>query len=288
MPRFSIVIPTYNRANSIAKTLDSVFSQSMTDFEVVVVDDGSTDNTGDVVSKYVDRKALLYYFQPNRGVSSARNFGAEKASGEYLLFLDSDDSVAPNWLLDYEKNILEDGADLLYCGITRIKHGVVVGYTDPVNPYNDGVACGNFIPGSFCLKRELFESVGGYDPILSYSENTELSFRLKQKGLKEKFISACNLLYEVSEDGLSRNWLNRKKAMLHIIKKHSNMFVQNKQLKKRYLTIAGVSAIHCSSTLEARRIFKETFFEFPCSFGLLIRYVVTFFPYFSKKIWKKC
>ena len=287
MPRFSIIVPAYNRANTISRTLDSLYAQTSKDFEVIVVDDGSTDNTREIVSVYVQQKGLNYIYQPNSGVSAARNCGAMHAAGEYLLFLDSDDTVTSTWIKNYEEKILEQGADLLYCGITRIRNGIVIGQTDPANPFNNGVAYGNFIPGSFCLKRELFESVGGYDTILSYSENTELSFRLKKKGPKETFTDAYNLEYHVSDDGLSRNWVNRKNAMLYILDKHKDLFEQNKSLKKRYMTIAGVAAAYCKNRVESRDIFKSLLIEFPFSLGVFIRYLATYSPIVSRIIWKK-
>ena len=287
MPRFSIIVPAYNRANTISRTLDSLYAQTSTDFEVIVVDDGSTDNTREIVSVYVQQKGLNYFYQPNSGVSAARNFGAIHANSEYLLFLDSDDTVTSNWIKDYEEKILEQGADLLYCGITRIRNGVVIGQTDPANPFNNGVAYGNFIPGSFCLKTELFESVGGYDTILSYSENTELSFRLKQKGPKETFIAAYNLEYQVSDDGLSRNWVNRKNAMVHILQKHKITLTSNKQTRYRFLSIAGVAAVHTHDWTVARKSFREACLIRPFSLLCHLRYGASLFPFIAIKFWKQ-
>jgi glycosyltransferase involved in cell wall biosynthesis len=287
MPRFSIIVPAYNRANTISRTLDSLYAQTSTDFEVIVVDDGSTDNTREIVSVYVQQKGLNYFYQPNSGVSAARNFGAIHANSEYLLFLDSDDTVTSNWIKDYEEKILEQGADLLYCGITRIRNGVVIGQTDPANPFNNGVAYGNFIPGSFCLKTELFESVGGYDTILSYSENTELSFRLKQKGPKETFIAAYNLEYQVSDDGLSRNWVNRKNAMVHILQKHKITLISNKQTRYRFLSIAGVAAVHTHDWTVARKSFREACLIRPFSLLCHLRYGASLFPFIAIKFWKQ-
>jgi glycosyltransferase involved in cell wall biosynthesis len=287
MPRFSIIVPAYNRAKTISRTLDSIYAQTSTDFEVIVVDDGSTDNTREIVSVYVQQKGLNYFYQPNSGVSAARNCGALNATGEYLLFLDSDDTVTSTWLKNYEEKILEEDADLIYCGILRIRNGVVIENTDPANPFNNGVAYGNFIPGSFCLKRELFESVGGYDPILFYSENTELSFRLKQKSPKEKFIPAFNLLYQVSDDGLSRNWLNRKKAMLHILEKHRNTLADDLQTRFRFLSIAGVAAVHTRDWSIARKSFREACLIRPYNLLCHLRHWASFFPFIAHKIWKQ-
>ena len=87
--KISVAIPTFNRAHLIAHAIDSVLKQTYADVEVVVIDDGSTDNTAEVVAKYGDR--VRYYRQPNRGLGAARNAGLDQASGDVIAFLDSDD-----------------------------------------------------------------------------------------------------------------------------------------------------------------------------------------------------
>jgi len=94
---FSIVIPTYNRAGLISNTINAVLSQEFKNFEVIVVDDGSTDNTDDVVKSIQDER-IRYYKKENEERGAARNFGAKLAKGEYVNFVDSDDIVYPNHL----------------------------------------------------------------------------------------------------------------------------------------------------------------------------------------------
>jgi glycosyltransferase involved in cell wall biosynthesis len=91
----SIIIPTYNRANLIGETLDSVLAQTYTNWECIIVDDGSTDNTQEVAKKWVDKDSRFnYWYKENAGVSSARNLGFEKSYGDFIVFLDSDDILA--------------------------------------------------------------------------------------------------------------------------------------------------------------------------------------------------
>lgn len=96
-PLFSIVIPTYNRADLIARTLRSVMAQSYAHFEVIVVDDGSTDHTAAVVEAFADAR-LRYYRKANGERAAARNYGTARASGDYVTFLDSDDLLYPSYL----------------------------------------------------------------------------------------------------------------------------------------------------------------------------------------------
>ncbi|MES2679856.1 MAG: glycosyltransferase family 2 protein [Bacteroidota bacterium] len=95
---FSIIIPTYNRVFILKETLLSVISQSFADFEIIVVDDGSTDDTREMVAG-LNENNLHYYYKENEERSIARNFGADHATGKYLIFLDSDDKMKPGYLL---------------------------------------------------------------------------------------------------------------------------------------------------------------------------------------------
>ncbi|MGH7816875.1 MAG: glycosyltransferase family 2 protein [Candidatus Binatia bacterium] len=96
MPRISVIIPTFNNASLLAETLDSVFAQSCTDFELIVVDDGSTDGTGMMIKHSYPR--VKYVYQPNRGPAAARNVGVGLAEGEYIAFCDHDDLWEPGHL----------------------------------------------------------------------------------------------------------------------------------------------------------------------------------------------
>jgi glycosyltransferase involved in cell wall biosynthesis len=102
-PAFSVIVPTYNYARYLQRALDSILAQERSDYEIVVVDDGSTDDTAEVVRRYQDKatRRIEYVFQNNRGLSAARNHGISLASGEYLLFLDADDELLPGALRQF-------------------------------------------------------------------------------------------------------------------------------------------------------------------------------------------
>ena len=108
----SIIIPLYNKATSIKRTIHSVLSQSYTDFELIIINDGSTDNSAEIVNKQFYDKRIRYIYQDNAGVSSARNRGIKEAIGEWILFLDADDVLYPNALKilisksDFNTNII--------------------------------------------------------------------------------------------------------------------------------------------------------------------------------------
>lgn len=104
---FSVIIPTYNRAHCILQTIESVLNQNYTDLEIVVVDDGSTDNTAEVIASIADNR-IRYFKKENGERGAARNFGAKQAAGEYLFFLDSDDLIKPGYF-EHANELIEKG-----------------------------------------------------------------------------------------------------------------------------------------------------------------------------------
>lgn len=120
--RFSIIIPTYNRAAFLPKAISSVLAQSFADWELIIVDDGSTDNTKDIVSQYSDSR-ISYIYQENAERSAARNKGIAHSVGEYVLFLDSDDYYLSNFLNDLNQAITDNGNEpCLYFHNALIEH----------------------------------------------------------------------------------------------------------------------------------------------------------------------
>ena len=119
-PFISIVIPVFNMSDGIRRCLCSVVDQLVDDIEVIVVDDGSTDNTGQVVSEFVAKDSRIrYFFQKNAGASSARNTGIEAAIGVYLMFIDADDEIEDHYLQSILNKAKDSRADLLVWGIKR-------------------------------------------------------------------------------------------------------------------------------------------------------------------------
>lgn len=113
--RFSIIIPVYNVELYLRKCLDSVLTQSCQDYELILIDDGSTDLSGAICEEYEEKREMIYVIhQENQGLSSARNAGIKKAKGQWLVFLDSDDWIEPDMLRILERNICTTDADM-YC-----------------------------------------------------------------------------------------------------------------------------------------------------------------------------
>lgn len=181
-PRVSVIIPTYNRGWIIKEAIDSVLAQDYNEFELIVVDDGSTDDTSEVLDSYKD--AVKVFSQRNKGVSAARNRGIAETSGEFIAFLDSDDLWLPQ-KLSTQIDFFNQMPDALICQTEEvwIRNGL------RVNPKKRHKKPSGMIfkpslelclvsPSSVMIHRSLFERVGNFDETLPACEDYDLWLRI--------------------------------------------------------------------------------------------------------------
>jgi glycosyltransferase involved in cell wall biosynthesis len=178
----SVIIPTYNRAHLLSRALNSVLVQTLPAQEIIVVDDGSTDNTADLMTSEFSQ--CCYLQQSNLGVSAARNRGIEAATGEWLAFLDSDDEWLPG-KLEAQHNLLQQHPDIKICHTEEIwiRNG------KRVNQMKKHAKSGGHIfqnclplcvisPSSVIIHRSLFKEVGTFDENLPACEDYDLWLRI--------------------------------------------------------------------------------------------------------------
>ncbi len=182
-PLISVVIPTYNRAYILPKAIESVFNQTFRDLELIIVDDGSTDETPYLVAKY----PLIYVRKPHRGVSHARNVGVLKAKGEFIAFLDSDDVFVPEKL---EKQIkflekkpsykIVQTEEVWYKGEKRINpkkiHQKAEGWF-----FDRAIKLCVVSISTVLIKKEVFEEIGLFDENFPVCEDYEFWLRVSLK-----------------------------------------------------------------------------------------------------------
>lgn len=121
-PKISIIVPVYNVEQYLPRCIDSILAQTFTDFEVLLIDDGSKDKSGAICDEYVAKDSRIRVFhKPNGGVSSARNIGLDNARGEYICFSDADDFVETNWLSCFFLNMKKN--DMVISGFRIFKNG---------------------------------------------------------------------------------------------------------------------------------------------------------------------
>ncbi len=182
MPVVSVVIPTYNRLPKVKDAIDSVLSQTYRDFEFWVVDDGSTDGTGEALRVFGNK--IKYISQDNRGASAARNLGARVSRGKYLAFLDSDDLWEPE-KLEIQVKCMEENPQfpLCYTDEIWIRKGIRVNPKKRHGKYSGWIfekclpLC-IISPSSALMRRALFEETGGFDETLPVCEDYDFWLRV--------------------------------------------------------------------------------------------------------------
>jgi glycosyltransferase involved in cell wall biosynthesis len=190
-------VPCYNRAALLKRAVNSVLAQTLTDFELIIVDDGSTDDTAGVLRQFSDVRIRLLRNDENEGAARARNRGIQAARGEWVAFLDSDDEWLPQ-RLECQMEAMERGsteAAVAYCPIVvhSRKGGKV---SQPLRALPEGAVLDDLLrnlrpptASAFMVKRRALLEVGGFDEAMSSGHDIDLWLRLAQEGYH---FSACN------------------------------------------------------------------------------------------------
>lgn len=186
-PRISVVIPTRDRSSLLVRALGTVLAQDMADFEVVVVDDGSTDDSQARVEALGDRR-VRYVRQQPQGAPAARNRGVELARADVVTFLDSDDEACPGWLSTITAPFAEPDVGIVCVGHRTVDADGCEGAVELPEPggplYADQVV--NFMPGTFAVKKSIVEGVGGYRDQRARQQK-ELGRRITRHALDQGF-----------------------------------------------------------------------------------------------------
>lgn len=133
MCKISIIVPVYNAEKYIERCVNSLLSQSFDDFELILVDDGSTDNSAEIINNLADKHSFIRVFnKENGGAASARNLGIDNARGEYIAFIDADDAVEPTYFEELYNAATESGAELVMCDYTKCYENKSVPFSQPI------------------------------------------------------------------------------------------------------------------------------------------------------------
>jgi glycosyltransferase involved in cell wall biosynthesis len=222
MPTISVIIPTYNRATYVTKAIDSILAQTYTDYEIIVVDDGSTDNTKEVLKPYKDK--INYIYQENRGVSSARNTGIHAALGQWIAFLDSDDIWLPDKLSSQIRCVRNTDAEVCFTKVTHIHKSKSIGeknkcdtvqskeFAEPFTLVLDDSK--KLYIQAMLVERDLLERMGGFDESMKVAEDTKLIYDL---AFQTSFIYIYTPMVKVNRtlerDGLINKSLDTRRRL---------------------------------------------------------------------------
>lgn len=191
MPRYSVIVPVYNRIDEVRDLLDSLARQTMRDFEVIIVEDGSTLPCREAVEEMQDRLDVKYYYKSNEGRSIARNYGIERSCGDYLIFFDSDCVIPPDYFATLHKALTDNpldcfgGPDAAHTSFTPVQKAISFAMTSFLT--TGGIRGGRhsmerFVPRSFNMgySRAVYDRVGGFREM--FSEDIDMSTRIRQAG----------------------------------------------------------------------------------------------------------
>lgn len=197
MPYFSIIIPVYNRIDEVQDLLYSLSLQTNKDFEVIIVEDGSTLPCKEAIDKYSHLLDIKYFFKDNEGRSIARNYGIEHALGEYFIFFDSDCVIPENYIETLSAKLKEHytdcfgGPDAAHDSFTDVQKAINYSMTSFLT--TGGIRGGKiqmekFVPRSFNMgySRKVWETVGGFREM--FSEDIDMSTRIRQAGFSIQLI----------------------------------------------------------------------------------------------------
>lgn len=247
-PKVSVIIPTYNRAHLVGRAIQSVLNQTYQDFEIILVDDGSTDNTAEVIKKFQEKEKRIRYIKQarNKGAGAARNSGIKAARGEYIAFQDSDDEWFPE-KLEKQIRVFENApaeVGVVYTDMQRIYrdgrikywHSPIVTPENIINTKTLDYQVSNIGILSALIKKECFDRVGLFD--VKFPRFIDLEFFIRLSKYYHFYLIREPLVKYYDTEGISSNTKTISIARRLLLEKYFKDIKQNKKfLAKQYFDI---------------------------------------------------
>lgn len=242
-PELSIIVTCYNLAHYLDEALESVFNQTYTNWECIIVNDGSPDNTEEIVSKWIDKDCrFVYLYKDNGGVSSARNLGILKSRGKYIIPLDADNKLRPEFI-GQTINILDlnNDVDIVYGDAQLFGNKISLLKGKPFNIIE--MVLNNYIDTCAGFRKSAWKDIGGYDanmPVYGF-EDWDLWLRMAVKGYQFHYLETVLFDYRVRDNSLlSEAWKERSILLDYIFNKKElkylslfrDCIIENKKLKE--------------------------------------------------------
>ena len=257
-PLITVVIPSYNRAGVIGAAIRSVLDQDLARFELLVVDDGSSDDTLAVVQAIEDPRLGVYQLARNAGAPTARNAGVALAHSPLIAFQDSDDEWQPGLLAAHVAML--QGHDVSFCQLEQ-RYGDVVtlypsaGWALPADMRSELLATNHISTQTLAVRRAAFEGVGGFDPAMPRFQDWDLVLRLALAGCTFGYIDRPLAVAYDSPDSLTRSVQKGIAGRARLIAKHPHEFAWRPAVLARHHHVMGSQARRIGDFAEARRHF---------------------------------
>ena len=231
-PLISVVVPSYNRAGLIGRTVTSVLAQTLDRFELIIVDDGSTDETLAVLAGFSDPRIAVFQ-QPNRGAPVARNAGVAMARSPLIAFQDSDDEWQPGLLSAHVEALAT--ADVAFCQLEQV-YGTARSLYPPTawqlseDVYAQLLGSSHISTQTLAMTRAIFQRVGGFDPAMPRLQDWDLVLRLAEAGARFHYIAEPLATAHDSPDSLTRSVEKGIIARRRLIEKHGPALLRQPQV----------------------------------------------------------
>lgn len=292
VPAVSVVLCTYNRAGLVGRTIDAVLGQDVDGLELVIVDDGSTDGTAELLDDLADRRVRVVH-RENGGLCVARNSGLAAAGGRWIVFLDDDDTPKPGWL-----RALMAEADDASVGISSVgarfvdDKGRETGGRPPADlgPAFDHVHA-LYLPGTFAVRRDVVIAAGGYAGGLGASHQFELFLRLVDtaRGMGLRAVTVAEALLNVHRRPPTDRPVVNPRLLYDgsrwVLERHPKRFARDPVLRADFEAIVGANAARLGEWRTARRYFVRSVRSDPRSLRRFGRLGLALVPSLGRRVW---
>lgn len=293
MPTFSIIIPTHNRAPLVQRAVRSVLNQAGCDFEAIVVDDGSTDDTIQALSQFKQDPRFTILLQDHQGATTARNLGAAHATGQYLLFLDSDDELVPNALRQFTTTLSSRPAVVCSSALLVASDGTPRKLKQPRDmgpPYEN--QHGLFLAGTFVVCRQVFEQVGGFAAECRATQHKEFALRLIPHCLRTgRQIATLEQptvrVHDHEGEHLRTSLLTLLEGRLYTIRKHEKQLRKCPRHYSYWCETAAVFAIRLKRYRDARWLLWRAMRNRPTKARIYARLILVHIPPLARLPWRR-
>lgn len=280
----SVIIPAYNSEKTIQRAINSVLNQTLKDFELLIVDDGSTDGTVRIVRELAKKDARIRFYElksNSGGPATPRNYGVKMAQGEYVAFLDHDDEWIPEKLEEQIK-LFKEGVGIITCNLMFIndvtyekgEHGLHLFEGVEKFLYNpQKYVFGN---SSVVIKKDIINEIGSWDENLKIFEDIDYYIRIVKAGYVIEFVKKPLVKYYIHSGNLSRDFAKSAQDYLRLLEKHKEIEEEHPSIYAVYLRRLGTMYMLARDKEKSRTYFRKSIKlrkSAACILALLLSYL---------------